>query len=156
MNILAGREHSYFELRQKLRQKLNRRQSKKDAGSESEEHDFEQKEELIDEVLEQLVQENLLDDQRFTESFIRSRISRGSGPIKIRHELTEKGVASDLIDDYLDDSFEFWQETIEAVRCKRFGEQYPEDYKEQTKQSRFLYQRGFGSELIRRLFNNLE
>jgi len=152
MNILAGREHSLSELRTKLKQKARRNLEKTEQpeGAVA----AEQFEELIEVVLEQLLQDKLLDDRRFTESFVRSRISRGNGPVKIRHELLERGITGEIIDDCLDESYEFWQESIAAVRSKRFGAQYPENYKEQTKQSRFLYQRGFGSELIRRLFND--
>ena len=101
----------------------------------------------------QEIDDRLLDESRFTECFIRSRINKGSGPVKIRHELMNRGISRELTDDYLDNSYEFWQEHIEAVRNKRFGNQYPKDYKEQSRQSRFLYQRGFSGELIQRLFN---
>lgn len=152
MNILAGREHSLTELRNKLRQKARRNLEK--AEQQKEAVAPEQFDDLIEIVLQQLLQDKILDDGRFTESFVRSKISKGKGPLKIRHELMERGISSELIDDYLDESYDFWQDTIAAVRSKRFGDQYPENYKEQTKQSRFLYQRGFGSELIRRLFND--
>ncbi len=143
MNILAGREHSIVELRQKLKKKF----SKND--------DIVHLDELIEIVLQQLLDDNLLNEARFTECFIRSRINKGSGPVRIRHELMQRGISSELTNDYLDDSYDFWQQYIEAVRNKRFGIQLPEDYKEQTKQSRFLYQRGFSSEFIRRLFNEV-
>jgi len=143
MNILAGREHSIIELRQKLKKKF----SKND--------DIVHLDELIEIVLQQLLDDNLLNEARFTECFIRSRINKGSGPVRIRHELMERGISSELTNDYLDDSYDFWQQHIEAVRNKRFGIQLPEDYKEQSRQSRFLYQRGFSGEFIRRLFNEV-
>ncbi len=147
MNILAGREHSIDELRQKLRRKF----SKFDTFS----NEKSQLQSSIEKILQQLLADKLLDESRFTECFIRSRINKGSGPVKIRHELMNRGISSELTDDYLDNSYEFWQQHIEAVRDKRFGSQYPKDYKEQSRQSRFLYQRGFSGELIRRLFNEL-
>jgi len=143
MNILAGREHSIIELRKKLKKKF----SKND--------DIVHLDELIEIVLQQLLDDNLLNEARFTECFIRSRINKGSGPVRIRHELMERGISSELTNDYLDDSYDFWQQHIEAVRNKRFGIQLPEDYKEQSRQSRFLYQRGFSGEFIRRLFNEV-
>ena len=143
MNILAAREHSIVELRRKLDKKFSKH------------NDFDSLNELIEIVLQQLLDDNLLNEARFTECFIRSRINKGSGPVKIRHELMERGISSELSSDYLDDSYDFWLQHIEAVRNKRFGIQLPEDYKEQTKQSRFLYQRGFSSEFIRRLFNEV-
>ncbi len=147
MNILAGREHSIDELRQKLRRKF----SKFDAFS----NENSQLQSSIEKILQQLLADKLLDESRFTECFIRSRINKGSGPVKIRHELMNRGISSELTDELLDNSYEFWQQHIETVRDKRFGSQYPKDYKEQSRQSRFLYQRGFSGELIRRLFNEL-
>ena len=151
MNILVGREHSIDELRQKLKRKLKKPDALSDNSDASVES--ERLELLIETVLEQLIDDRLLDESRFTECFIRSRINKGSGPVKIRHELMNRGISRELTDDYLDNSYEFWQEHIEAVRNKRFGNQYPKDYKEQSRQSRFLYQRGFSGELIQRLFN---
>jgi len=144
MNILTGREHSVDELRQKLGRKLGQKLSQDD--------ERERLASLIEVVLEQLIDDKLLDNSRFTECFIRSRINKGSGPVKIRHELINRGISSELCDAHLDDSYDFWEEQIEAVRNKRFGSQIPRDYKEQSRQSRFLYQRGFSGELIRRFF----
>lgn len=147
MNILAGREHSIDELRQKLRRKRRKYNTLDD--------DSERLESLIETVLEQLLDDKLLDESRFTECFIRSRINKGSGPVKIRQELKIRGISSEFTDEFLDNSYEFWREHIQAVRSKRFGSQYPSDYKEQSRQSRFLYQRGFSGDLIQRLFNEL-
>ena len=164
MNILAGREHSIVELRHKLHQKLmwrlNRKQ-KSDSLADSvlcadSDSDFKvrsdsnaSQEALIETVLAQLLDDNLLNEKRFTECFIRSRIAKGSGPIKIRHELMKRGIPNDLISDFLDESVEFWQQHIKKVHDKRFGDCLPDNAKEQNKRSRFLYQRGFSGELIR-------
>ncbi len=166
MNILAAREHSVAELRDKLRTKMLQQASYKQYSrhsknsdnqnmdfAEPEVSDTEQIDAQIEQLLSQLINDNLLNDERFAESFIRSRQAKGQGPVKIRHELQNRGLTAELIDDYLDDSWELWQETLENVRQKKFGAQLPKDYKEQAKQSRFLYQRGFGPEMIRRLFN---
>jgi regulatory protein len=142
MNILAGREHSIDEMRQKLLRKLSKRYL------DSPELLAEQ----VEDVIQRLLVEKLLDEARFTECFIRSRINKGSGPVKIRHELRNRGIAGELVNDYMDNSYDFWQTHIEAVRNKRFGHCLPKDFKEQSKQSRFLYQRGFSGEFIQRLF----
>ena len=152
MNILAGREHSIDELRQKLKRKLIQRNTSNDDNHLS---DTGQLELNIEILLEQLVDDNLLNETRFTECFIRSRINKGSGPVKIRHELVKRGISNELTNDYLESSYEFWETHIETARSKRFGKHFPKDYKEQSRQSRFLYQRGFSGELIQRLFNEL-
>ena len=144
MNILAAREHSILELRVKLKRKYER-----SVDNEVFSEYFEQ---WIEIILQQLIADNLLNEARFTESFVRFRINKGSGPVKIRHELNARGISSELINDALQSSYDFWQEHIERVYSKRFGAKIPNDYKQQIKPSRFLYQRGFSSELIRRFF----
>lgn len=154
MNILALREHSIAELRKKLKRKIERKYKLSENSDVSAEPCIEeQAEQWIETILQQLIADNLLNESRFTESFVRFRISKGSGPVKICHELNERGISSELINDALDSSYEFWQKHIEMVHNKRFGDKIPNDYKEQTTQSRFLYQRGFSGESIRRFFN---
>ena len=125
MNILSIREHSIAELRTKLKRKLERKQSSPDKHCIFDEN----ADELIENILQQLISDNLLYEVRFTESFIRYRINKGSGQIKIRHELNERGINNELINDSLDSSYDFWHKYIEAVHSKRFGDKIPEDYR---------------------------
>jgi regulatory protein len=71
--LLGRREYSAFELGQRIRQKWP---------------DAEGAEELV----AALAEENLLSDERFTESFVRSRLRRYQGPLKIRAAIRSKGV----------------------------------------------------------------
>lgn len=80
--LLGRREYSVFELGQRIRQKWS--------GAEGIDG-------LVEELLEALQEENLVSDERFVESFVRSRVSRHQGPLKIRAALREKGVADPLI-----------------------------------------------------------
>ncbi len=162
MNILAVREHSIAELRKKLKLKFSSKKNvirDEKVQAQDQELNNELNNELkaaqIEAVLQQLLDDNLLNESRFAESFIRSRITRGSGPVKIRHELLERKISNELIAEHLEMSYDFWHEHLKAVHYKRFGEQIPDNYKEQNKQSRFLYQRGFSGECIRRFFGNL-
>ncbi len=144
MNSLAMREHSIDEIKQKLEQKFTSKQG-----------DFAHLEQLIEQVLEQLIDDNLLNEARFARCFVHSRVNKGSGPVKIRHELIQRGISNDLINECLEVSYCFWQPYIKRVREKRFGSQQPDDYKEQSRQARFLYQRGFNGELIHQFFNDI-
>jgi regulatory protein len=137
MNLLARREHSTQELRDKL---LAR-------GFEDDE---------IMPALQTLSREGLLSDERFTESFIHSRMARGSGPVKIRAELRQRGVADEVIADWLDERDHAWLERAEAVRCKKFGTALPVDYKEKARQARFLQYRGFSAEQTRHVLRDDE
>ena len=137
MNLLARREHSAQEMRDKL---LVR-------GFETGE---------IGPALQALSLEGLLSDERFTEAFVHSRMQRGSGPVKIQAELRQRGVADTLIQRYLDERDAAWLERGNAVRSKKFGNALPADFKERVRQARFLQYRGFTAEQIRRVLRDEE
>jgi regulatory protein len=124
IRMLAGREHSGYELKLKL---------KKKAFSDSD----------IDEVIAQLIIDKYLNDERFTEIFVNSKIKRGLGPMRIQLELQQRSVDESLIGAYLDFNQAEWFERAREVRCKRFGENLPMEINEKAKQIRFLQQRGF-------------
>ena len=124
MNMLARREHSVFELTCKLQQK-----------------DFPS--ELIQEVIERLVADNLLNDERYAEAYVRIRSARGFGLQRIRMEMKERGVASELISDAIEQSEIDWNELALEVKSKKFGEQPAEEFTLRAKQMKFLQYRGF-------------
>jgi len=98
------------------------------------------------------VAQGLLSNARYAESFIHSRFQRGQGPQRIRAELRERGIDDVLIDVCLDDYGPRWQELLEQVRLKRFGPARPDNFRERSRQMRFLLQRGFTAEQIDALF----
>lgn len=131
MDYLSRREHATHELFQKLLAK--------------EEYEADD----ISEALARLAEQGLLSDERFTEAFINQRISRGSGPLKIRAELRQKGVSDAMIEAFLNGHNALWQESALAVRIKKYGSERPSDLKETARQTRFLQSRGFSSEQTR-------
>lgn len=133
MDLLARREHSAHELRQKLRQK--------EFGHEE-----------IELAIKVLQQDNLQSDAQFTESYINNRINAGFGPIKINHELRQKGVARGLIEEQMSMLAIDWNESLEQQRLKKYGLQIPNDYSQRMKQARFLQNKGFSPESVMRLF----
>jgi regulatory protein len=134
---LARREHSSSELRLKLVK----------VGFESTD---------IDDVLKKLAENNLQSDSRFAENYLRYRSNRGYGFQRIRQELKEKGVSTDIISEALEQAEIDWFTLAIEVRCKRFGENIPDDYKDRAKQQRFLQYRGFSHEQINESFNKIE
>lgn len=134
MDLLSRREHSHYELSQKLHRK-----------------GYAQEEVAL--ALQQLAEENLQSDERFVESFVHSRQERGSGPFKIAAELSQRGVSESLVSRYLDERNPLWLERAAEVRVRKFGPAMPADFGEKTRQMRFLQQRGFSSEQIRRVVN---
>ncbi len=105
----------------------------------------------MDAVLDQLVRENLLNDGRFTEVYLRRRIEKGYGPVRLRQELRERGIDDALIETALDAVDVDWMEALRSVREKKFGPALPAGYREQAAESRFLQYRGYTMEQIRSL-----
>ena len=129
MNYLARREHSAFELKQKLLKRFSAV-------------------DLVDSAITELSGQHLQSDQRFAEFFVAARTRRGQGPIRIAAELKQRGVAADIIDAVVDPSNGEWIDVAKAVVDKKFGKEAPGQVN-RAKQSRFLYYRGFTSDHIR-------
>lgn len=129
--LLAIRDHS----QQELAQKLNRK------GYPTEE---------IAAILTEFVDKNWLNDQDFAAQLIDQALRKQQGPLKVRQQLQQKGVSSDdsaLAMEAIDVSD--WAEAARGAWEKRFGEA-PTDAKAAAKQWRFLAQRGFAQDHIRR------
>ena len=77
MDLLARREHSEQELQQKLQAR--------GYGPEA-----------VGEVLVGLKTAGMQDDVRYTEAYIRSRVAKGYGPVRISRELYERGIPRHL------------------------------------------------------------
>ena len=87
--LLGRREYSVFELDRRIRQKWPEADG-------------------VGDLLDALVEENLLSDERFTESFVRFRFQRYQGPLKIKAALRTKGVSDHLISRELEARSEEW------------------------------------------------
>ena len=96
-------------------------------------------------AVHKLAGEGLQDDRRFVENFVQSRINQGKGPVRVRQELGERGVADGMIDEALEDVAEDWHALARQVRDKKFGPGLPRDFAEKARQMRFLQYRGFES-----------
>jgi len=101
-------------------------------------------------LIADLKAQNLLSDERFSEAVLHVRNRRGYGPLHIVRELKQKGVDDALIDRLIDPDAVCWITAVREVRRKKYGERTPKDYREWTRQARFLQSRGFTTEQIRR------
>ncbi len=110
----------------------------------------------IDLVIAELAAEGLQSDARFAESYARSRVHRGFGPLRIKTELQQRGVGDCYFDMAVEDIAGSWSALLMQVYEKKYGKDSAGiDIKEQLKRSRFLQQRGFSSEMVRQLLQNL-
>jgi regulatory protein len=166
MDLLARREHSFHELAAKLSRKFCSAVHKPDniftqdqtsiGDQVDSEHsgrllDRQTLDEMIVEQLTQLASENLQSDQRFVESFINSRKAQGKGPLRIRLELQQKQLSSDLIEQHLDVADEHWLVLAEHIYLKKFGHKPAKNHQEKAKRFRFMQYRGFSPDLLRTL-----
>ena len=129
VGLLARREHSRLELERKLAARA-----------------FSQG--VIAETLDRLEQNGLLDGQRFMESFIESRAARGLGPVRIRAELAQRGIAADAAEAAIRAAGLDFRAIARGVRAKRFGAEWPVEFKERARQARFLQYRGFDASQV--------
>lgn len=137
LDMLARREHSLYELQQKL--------VRKGCGAE-----------LAAEVAHDLETGQLLSDGRFAEDLLRVRRERGYGPLRIKKEMQDKGVDAQLIAHYVDAADPQWVEVLKRVRRKKFGDRRPKSYQERARQARFLQYRGFTFDQIQSVLNETD
>ena len=133
LDLVSRREHS----RHELKQKLNKR--------------FPETMPIIEEALDKLAINNILDDERFAEMYLNSRARKGFGPKKIEMELYSKKVDSIFIGNAIE-AYKSWTENAENELKKKFKGVEPADYKSKMKQKQFLFNRGFSTQIIERIF----
>ena len=133
MNLLARREHGHVELARKLKLR----------GADAR---------MIEVELQCLTEDGLLSEERYLESYVRSRANEGRGPMRIREELTQRGLARADVDQALSEAQVDWDERMRELWQRRFDGQIV-DIKDKAKQSRFLAQRGYALDAIRSLLD---
>ncbi len=102
----------------------------------------------VDKLLDELEEKDYLNEQRFAESFVRYRTSRGQGSVKISSELYIRGINKNLISQTLETAQINWFDKAVEQMEKKFGKTKSVDFKEKCKRMRFLSSRGFTSEII--------
>ncbi len=129
MRALARREYATSELIRKLEGK-----------------DFDT--EVIAETLHTLQQENRQSDERFAETFVRSKINRGIGRFRIQKELEQRDVLPSLIRSAFDEAECDWF----ALALSTWKRKYPDtsdlDIREKARRFRFMSSRGFDHDQI--------
>jgi regulatory protein len=124
MGLLVRREHSRRELKQKLRLR----------GKENEE---------IEAALETLSRQDFQNDERFAMALARSRQSAGYGPLRIRAEMAQHSLGSELINQAIEALACDWLETAKGLVERRYLRKIQADLNQSRKAADFLLRRGF-------------
>jgi regulatory protein len=80
--------------------------------------------------------------------FVRSRVSRGQGPVRIAQELRSRGIADAAVREALAGDEQDWPALAREVLVRQFKGP-PADLKSRARQIRFLEYRGFTAAQIR-------
>ena len=133
LDLLSRREHSQKEIIDKLKDRVGSKQK-------------------LFEELNTLSEENLQSDERFAESYTRSRSVKGFGPEKISFELKSKGINENLVDKMVYSDEINWMEIIRSEYEKKFNLHNNFSDEDINRAKKFLLQRGFNFEQINKLF----
>jgi len=99
-------------------------------------------------VLDELIERGYVDDERYAQQFVAHHAERGQGPMRIRRELTQRGLRAEVIEAALEAGAD-WGQCAREQRIRRFGLAIPEQWPEKARQARFLQYRGFSNDHIR-------
>lgn len=120
--LLGRREYSLAELENRIRRKW----------PEADE---------VGELVGQLAAENLVSDERYAEAFVRFRVQRHQGPLKIRSAMRSKGVADSIIATAMEAESGQWRDlALEWLQRRHPGQL---SFKDKQKFYRRLISRGF-------------
>lgn len=128
--LLASREHSREELARKLATR----------GYEAAE---------IATALAALAEDHYLNDERAAQAKLRSGVRRGHGPVRIRADLREAGLGTEVLKVAAEDASVDWVAQAREVLSRKYGDDPPADYAQWARRARFLQSRGYAVETIR-------
>ena len=132
MDFLSRREHSSKEIFKKLSPRVESK-------------------ELLEEEIEKLKADGLLSDERFAESYFQSRKNKGFGPLRIKNELSQRGIKESIFDSIQRDT-DWTACALKALKKKTNGKDLMET-KEILKLKKFLNYRGYEFQDIDKAFS---
>lgn len=130
LRLLARREHGSTELMRKLLQR-----------------NF--TEDCITTAIDYCQSKNWQNDSKYAEAYTRAGIAKGYGPNKIMGKLLQNGVDKQCIIRHLQFADVDWFELAKEVKLKKCAALELDNFTERQRCQRFLYNRGFDSDMIR-------
>ena len=145
VRILAVRDHSEQELRRKLSAPVMGKNGPEEIDATAEDYDR---------VIAWCYEHRYLDDDRFASRFLASRGRKGYGPARIRQELSQKGIARQVVDQAMRECDIDWVSLAREQAQRKYGEPLPSAFTEKVKVQRFLLYRGYLMEDIQEIWRN--
>ncbi|EPO7818233.1 recombination regulator RecX [Klebsiella pneumoniae] len=145
IRILAMRDHSEQELRRKLVAPVMSKNGPEALDATPDE---------LEQVVAWCIENRYLDDNRFVGQFIASRSRKGYGPARIRQELSQKGIARQVVDQAMRECDIDWVSLAREQAQRKYGEPLPAAFTEKVKVQRFLLYRGYLMEDIQEIWRN--
>ena len=136
LNWLSRRDYSEAQLCQKLRQK----------GALPEQ---------LAELINWCKAEQYLDESRFLSMLVRNRARQGYGYNYLLQECRAQKISAEQLNNCINALAIDWWVLASAAYQKKYGDSPITDYKEKTKRMAFLQRRGFSTEQIKAVFNEL-
>ncbi|BDH44809.1 regulatory protein RecX [Salmonella enterica subsp. enterica serovar Choleraesuis] len=140
--LLAMRDHSEQELRNKLLRTDNRDPGQEVSASQ------------VEEVINWCHEHNWLNDEHFASRYIQSRARKGYGPQRISQELMQKGIPREMVNAALAASDLDWTSLAREQAFRKAGADLPVEFADKIKLQRFLLYRGYYMEDIQDLYRN--
>ncbi len=115
-------------------------------------------EDIIEEVLVRLSEMGLVDDARFSQSWVESRSAgRSIGKTRIKWELRQKGIDADLVEEALSEIDEETEYKLaaRAARAKWDKDRSPDVSVKRRRLASYLQRQGFGWDVIKKTVNQL-
>lgn len=137
LGLLVRREHSRQELLCKL---VLRGHDQNDANR----------------LIVELAEAGLQSDERFAEVYTHSRKSRGYGPVRIQAELKQRGIDEGLAKACLNNHSSEWLGIARQQLERKFSGQSLHTYQARIKPARHLQNRGFSSDVIRKVIGEFK
>lgn len=102
----------------------------------------------VEVVLQRLREYGYLNDRRIAENMLSRFLRKQYGPVRIRLELQQRGIARQVTESVISGCDTDWFQVAAESRIKKFGVDLPSEPKEKARQMRFLQSRGFSMEMI--------
>lgn len=110
----------------------------------------------VEPIIAEFAEQGWQDNQRFAECYARQRMIKGYGPVRIRYELQQRGIAELDIEQLAEDNVGGWLNSLLQIYENKFDQQPKLSRAEWLKRSRFLQQRGFSHDMIKQMCAELK